>query len=210
MDGIPARTPQPIENIGPMVNQFELQRWMARVEARAQEDNLLPESWPLREGEVVFQEEPTQEFPEDQPGLPPTGPVSLTFSNGALEEDTVRAAVIFSINKEAAIKNAFPNEETQLFVNLAEGKAEINDNSYNPERSIALLEEAGYLGEFTFVYVLVPLDDSNLFAFAQILRESLLAIEIETELVIYSTFDPEYVEGFQETGRPMISILRDN
>ncbi len=208
LEGIPARTPQPIENIGPLVNQFGLQRWMARVESRAQEDNLLPASWPLRDGEVVQQEEPT-EVPTVI-GPPPSGSVSMSFINGPLEENLIVAAILFSIDKDIALLNAFPNNDTQVYANLNSGRVEVEDYVYDPERSIALLAEAGYLGEFTFTYLLIPLEDADLYPFSESLHEYLAKIGIETELVFYSPLEIDFVLGeFQESERPIILLTRN-
>lgn len=218
LDGIPARTPQPIENIGPLINQFGLQRWMARVESRAQEDNLLPAGWPLREGEVVQQVEPAEEPTEtpteimaaDPPGPPPEGSVAMSFYNGPLAENRVIAAVLFSIDKEAALPTAFPNGDTQVVANLNSEWADIEDYLYDRERSIALLGEAGYLGEFTFAYVLIPLDDAELYPFSTSIRGYFAEIGIETELVFYSPLEVDFVLGeFQETESPIILLTRE-
>ena len=208
IDGISARSPRPIEEIGPLVNQFGLQKWMAQVEARAERDDLLPANWPLEDGEVVFQEETTESSSDNPVGLPPSGSISMAFLYGAFEDERVKSALVFGLNKDFALRIAYPNENPQIFANLDGNLVQINSIEYSPERALEILAESGYADGITDLVIFIPNSENSLVPFAEAFVSNLADIGIGARIQFFTLLELDFIiEENQELDNPTI-ILR--
>lgn len=162
LEGIPARTPLPVEQLPPLVDALGIRDWMDDIGWRANQDGVLPGEWPFI-------------------GEPGVVGVSLLAGGGVLEDEGGQQAVLLTLDKDAILEAAFPGEEVSFVSNVGGGDIDARSVPYNPAQAQEVLAEIGY-GDGFGARLLFPGEDEQLAVMAELIAEYVGKVGIDVAM----------------------------
>lgn len=179
---VPAREPRPLYELPLIVYELGIRGWMDDITRWAEIEQLLDPWWPFQGVTIDFGDQ--------------------------LADPRVQEAYVSAIDQEAVIASAFPNEEIRFIAIIGSAPVEAVTIAYDPERALALLEEAGYSRD-QLVFVVFAEEDGQMATAAKLIAGDLSRIGIPVELY------PAPAAGlaglrkeFSEVGMPFVIVYR--
>ena len=182
--GVPARQPRPLSELPRIVYELGIRDWMDDITRWGDGQNVLPPDWPFY-GEQV----------------------TMAFDGGQLTDPRVQEAFVAAIDKDRVLELAFPNEDVQLMARIDGDLVDAQTIPYDPDKALALLEEAGY--DPQTVIVLFPEEDDQVGAAAKRIAGDLSLIDIPIELSPVPGPDLKAVMvSLASAGEPVVAVYR--
>jgi ABC-type transport system substrate-binding protein len=142
-----------------------------------------------------------------EPSWPFQG-VTLDFDGGQLADPRVQEAFVAAIDQEAVTANAFPEEGIPFTAIIGNEPLEASAVAYDPERALALLEEAGY-DRGQVVFIVFPEEDAEVSTAAKLIAGDLSRINIPIELVAIPLAELGGARNeFREAEMPFVILYR--
>ncbi|MFN2220883.1 MAG: ABC transporter substrate-binding protein [Anaerolineae bacterium] len=170
---VPAREPRPLYELPLIVYELGIRGWMDNVTRWAETEQLLEPWWPFQG-------------------------VTIDFDDGQLADARIQEAFVGAIDQEAVLASAFPNEDVRFIAIISGAPVEAFTIPYDPERALALLEEAGYPRDQA-VFIVFPEEDGQVATAAKLVAGDLSRIDIPVELY------PAPTEGLAGLKRELIN-----
>jgi hypothetical protein len=166
--GLNPRMAYPLDDLPAVVEELGVGDWMFAVRDKAEEDGVLPGNWPSQLGGSGVVREPGGEG------------FVVASGGGALADPLVQEAVLVAVDWFAMYEgagDAVTGQQVTAYI-ADEPVNPMDDLSYDPERSRALLEEMGYPDGLP-VTLLHPAEDAQLAKAAQLIAEDLRGVGID-------------------------------
>jgi hypothetical protein len=156
------RTPLPLEQLPPLVDELGIRPWIDDIGLRARQDGVLPANWPFR----------------GQPGL-----VNVAFlgGGGALEDVRVQRAVLAAMDKEAILATTFPGRQVAFIATVGGEEIDARTIEYNPAGARELLTAADQPRRLV-VLLVFPAEDEQLSRMAEEMVGYLAKVGIDIRL----------------------------
>ena len=199
--GLEPRAEHPLSELAPVAFALGVEGWMLKVRDKAESDDVLPDNWPPELGGSAA-EPPPVEPPVAENGF------TVTTSGGALADPTVQKAMLTGINWPVAQETGSPDGgQVTAFVEDEPVNA-VEDLVYDPDQSLALLEETG-VGTDLPVTVLYPAEDELLAKVAGIVIEDLAKLGLDASMVAIPGADLDAKAAARtQAGEPVMVLQR--
>ena len=182
---VPPREPRPLNELPFIVYDLGIRSWMDAITRWGDDQQILPPTWPFQPLQVI-----------------------LAFDGGQLADPRVQEAFVAAIDKERVRTWAFADEDVQLTARIGDDLVNAYDIPYDPDRALALLEEAGYDHGQT-VTVLFPEEDDQVAAAAKRIAGDLSLIDIAVDLQPVPGADlSAVVTKLASAGEPVVAVYR--
>ena len=183
--GVPAREPRPLSELPIIVYPLGIRGWMDDITRWGGDQQLLPPTWPFQPLQVV-----------------------VAFDGGQLADPRVQEAFVAAIDKKGVRSMAFADEDIQLTARIGDDLVNAYDIPYDPDKALALLEEAGYDHGQT-VTLLFPEEDDQVATAAKRIAGDLSLIDIAVDLQPVPGADLSAVmTKLASAGEPVIAVYR--
>jgi len=178
---IEARTAQPLYKLPVLVYELGIRDWFDDITRWGDVEQLLDPTWPFLG-------------------------VTLDFGGGQLDDPRVQEAFVTAINQDAVLGEAFPDQETGLTAVIGGEPRDAFTIPYDPEKALALLEEAGYeYGQL--VTIIFPGEDDQRATAAKLIAGELSRIDIDVQLNPFPAAElPTVMEEFARGGVPVLAV----
>ena len=178
---IEARTAQPLYKLPVLVYELGIRDWFDDITRWGDVEQLLDPTWPFLG-------------------------VTLDFGGGQLDDPRVQEAFVTAINQDAVLGEAFADQEVGLTAVIGGEPRDALTIPYDPEKALALLEEAGY-DQGQLVRIIFPEKDDQRATAAKLIAGDLSRIGIEVELNPFPAADlPAVMEEFARGGVPVLAV----
>jgi hypothetical protein len=182
---VPAREPRPLNELPIIVDDLGIRAWMDDITRWGNGQQVLPPSWPFQ--------------PEQ---------VTLISDGGQLEDPRVQEAFLVAVDKESVMGRAFPDQDVQFTARIGDELIDAFAVPYDPDKALAMLEEAGY-DPGQVVTILFPEEDDQLSLAAKLIAGDLSRIDIEVELApVPGAEIPGIMKEFVAAGEPVMAVVR--
>lgn len=134
--------------------------------------------------------------------------VILDFAGGQLADPRVQEAFVTAIDKKRVMEMAFPDQDVQLTARIGVDLVDANTIPHDPEKALALLDEAGY-DHGQPVTVLFPEGDDEVAMAAKWIAGELSRIDIPVELTPAPEEDLSAIlKKLVSAEQPVVVVLR--
>jgi hypothetical protein len=201
--GLEPRVQHPVEKLGPVAEELGTVDWMFDVRNRAGQEDVLPPNWPPELGGEA--RPPTE--PPTEPPLAANGFV-VTSGGVALNDPRVQEAMLRAVDWQTAGPSGAPDGGKVVAFVGDKPVDPISDLAYDPEKSEALLEEAGYKPDQPLL-VLHPAGDQPLEKVAHLVARDLgmLGIKAVVQAVPAAELEKQ-ASARMQAGEPVIALSR--
>jgi hypothetical protein len=201
--GLEPRVQHPVEELGPVARELGIVDWMFKVRDRAGEEDVLPPNWPP---ELGGEARPPTEPPTEPP--PAGNGFVVTSGGGALNDPRVQEAMLRAVDWQTAGPAGTPDGGKVVAFVGDDPVDPVSDLAYDPEKSKALLEEAGYKPDQPLV-VLHPAGDQPLEKVAYLVARDLGMLGIEAVVQAAAAAELEkQASARMQAGEPVIAVSR--
>lgn len=179
--GVAPRTAEPLYKLPILVYELGIRDWMDDITRWGEIEQLLDPTWPFLG-------------------------VTIDFDGGQLADPRVQEAFVAAINQDVVLGEAFPDQEVGLTAMVGGEPRDASTIPHDPERALALLEEAGY-EHGQVVMIIFPGENSQRATVAKQIAGGLSRIGIEIELNPFPAADlPAVMEEFAAGGVPVLAV----